>query len=174
MIGRHSVDGVRKSLERLAQQGIVDVEDVGAAKSYRLNREHLAADHIIALARTFETFIDQLRNRLNRWRTPAKYAALFGSAVGGEMRPDSDIDLLIVRPNDVAEDDARWAAQVRKLSTDASRWTGNDVRVLELGDSEARRGVRLRRQVLLDIEREGIRLVGPPAYLRVVASRGRN
>jgi predicted nucleotidyltransferase len=167
VIGRYSVDGVRKALDRLEQQGIVDVEDVGAAKAYSLNRDHLAASHVIDLARLSDAFVDQLRDRLNAWRPPPVYAALFGSAARSDMRPDSDIDLFVVRPDSVDDEDARWTARVRDLSTDAARWTGNDLRVLEVSDSEVRRGVRARRQVFRDIRNDGIRLIGPASYLKV-------
>src|SRR4051812_29514068 len=48
--GRHSERGVRNALHRLVEQGIVTSERVGAADRYALNREHLAAPHIEALA----------------------------------------------------------------------------------------------------------------------------
>lgn len=171
VIGRHSVDGVRKSLDRLAEQGIVDVEDVGPAKSYRLNRDHLVAEHIVAIATSFESLVDRLRNRLTKWRIAPAYAAIFGSAVRDDMRPDSDIDLFIVRKDAVEEDDTRWSAQLHRLSRDASRWTGNDVRVLEVSSTEARRGVRAKKQVYVDIQREGVRLLGPETYLRSISLR---
>jgi predicted nucleotidyltransferase len=172
VIGRYSADGVRKSLERLVEQGIVDVEDVGRAKTYRLNRQHLAADHLIKLARLFETFVEKLRTRLVAWNPSPDYAALFGSAARSDMRPDSDIDLFVVRPEGVDGDDPRWATRLRTLSSDATRWIGNDVRVLEMSAVEVRAGLRTRSRVLASIRQEGIRLMGPADYLhRPVATR---
>lgn len=171
VIGRHSVDGVRKALDRLAEQGIVDVEVVGTAKSYSLNREHLAAPHIIDLARLFDTFLDRLRERLNEWNPSAVYASLFGSAARQEMEPGSDIDLLIVRRDGVDEDDMRWSAQLRDVAADAARWTGNDVRVLEVSATEAKRGVRMGKPLFRDIQKEGIRVIGPAGYLRAPGAK---
>lgn len=171
VIGRYSVDGVRKALDRLVEQGIVDVEHVGPAKSYSLNREHLAAHHIMDLARMFDTFLDQLRQRLDEWNPSAVYAALFGSAARQEMGPDSDIDLLIVRRDGVDEDDIRWSAQLRDAAADVAQWTGNDVRVLEISATEAKRGVRMRKPLFRDIQKEGIHVIGSAAYLRPAGAK---
>src|SRR4051794_3215116 len=43
LVRRGSWSGVRKTLHRLAAQGIVNVEDVGASQLYTLNRRHVAA-----------------------------------------------------------------------------------------------------------------------------------
>lgn len=48
--GRHSERGIRNALHRLCTQGIVHRERVGSADQYTLNRGHLAAPYIEALA----------------------------------------------------------------------------------------------------------------------------
>lgn len=166
LIGRHSADGVRRAVERLARQGIADVAVAGPSKLYRLNRDHLAAPHIIAMANLREEFLDRLRRRLADWQLPPVYAALFGSAATEDMRDDSDIDLFVVRPDSVAADAGEWAEQLRELAHDASRWTGNDLRILELSDAETKLGVVRNDQVLVDIRDHGMRLIGPSGYLR--------
>jgi predicted nucleotidyltransferase len=166
LVGRHSADGVRRAAERLTRQGIVDVTVVGPSKLYRLNRDHLAAAHITAVANLREEFLDRLRRRLADWQLPPVYAALFGSAATQEMRNDSDIDLFVVRPGSAAADSRDWAEQLSELAHDGSRWTGNDLRILELSDAETKLGVVRNDQVLVDIRDHGIRLVGPAGYLR--------
>ncbi len=99
LIGAHSVDGVRKVLLRLTAQGIVSAEPAGRAYLYRLNRDHLAAGPIEALARLREALVERLRAELGSWPIPAVYGALFGSAVRTDMRLGSDLDLLLVRPD---------------------------------------------------------------------------
>jgi predicted nucleotidyltransferase len=175
LIGRHSPDGVRRAVERLAGQGIVHVAIAGPSKLYSLNRDHLAAPHIVALARLREELLDRLRQRLVSWSVQPAYAALFGSAARGEMRIDSDIDVFIVRPNGVAADDGGWAEQLQHLAHDGSSWTGNDLRILEMSDADARVGSMGNEQVLSDIRDHGIRLAGPAAHLlaRSTARRGR-
>ena len=108
-------------LRRLAAQGVVSAERVGPAFAYRLNRAHLAAEPITALAGIRATFLTRLEQLLASWSQPAAYAAVFGSAGRGTMRPDSDIDLLLVRSD--GPDDT-WDAQVNDLVSTVSAWTG--------------------------------------------------
>ena len=173
LIGRHSADGVRRAAERLARQGVVDVAVAGPSKLYSLNREHLAAAHVIALARLREEFLDRLRRRIAEWRLQPVYAALFGSAATAQMRDDSDVDLFVVRPDTAVTEHGDWAEQLRTLAHDGSRWTGNDLRIFELSDADAQLGAMRSDQVLIDIRDHGIRLVGSAGYLRALpASRG--
>lgn len=162
MLAAHSEHGIRKALQRLVGQGIVDVNRVGNAFTYRLNRDHLAAEHIIGLARIWETLLKRIEDRLASWHTPPVYAAVFGSAARGSMRPDSDIDLLLVRPDDTDED--AWQTQVVDLIIDATRWTGNDTRPLEFTATDvAVRGPR--EPVLRDVLDEGVTVAGSRAWL---------
>jgi predicted nucleotidyltransferase len=54
----------------------------------------------------------------------------------GTAGADSDIDLLLVRPDDVPDDE--WDAQVADLALDISKWTGNDARPIEFSASDLR------------------------------------
>lgn len=51
--------------------------------------------------------------------------------------PDSDIDLVVVRPTDIDEDDEAWAESIEGWRRDVHRLTGNPVEVLEMSDDEA-------------------------------------
>jgi predicted nucleotidyltransferase len=166
LIGDRSEAGVRKALKRLVEQGIVTDDRVGQAVSYRLNRRHVAAPHIMAIARLFDELLDRIRAELARWEIPAQYAALFGSAARGQMRPDSDIDLLVVRPDRVKGDHAVWREQLERLAQEVTAWTGNDARVLELSATEVRLGLVDGEPMYDDIRRDGVRLHGPTGYLR--------
>lgn len=163
LIGAHSVDGVRKVLLRLTAQGIVSAEPAGRAYLYRLNRDHLAAGPIEALARLREALVERLRDELGAWAVPAVFGALFGSAVRADMRLDSDLDLLLVRPD--RADSRAWADQVTELCLSATRWTGNDTRVLEYAASEIRKHAT-GDTVLAAVRDEGITLAGDAVWLR--------
>jgi predicted nucleotidyltransferase len=172
VLGRYSEDGVRKVLGRLAEQGIVEQRRAGQAVLYTLNRGHLAAPALIALASLFDTLVERLRAQIEAWPVACSYAALFGSAVRREMRPDSDLDLFVVRADDVDVDDEQWREQLDTLTRDVTRWTGNDARILEYSASEVRRGLRAREGVLADIRAEGLALAGPSGYLKRATRRG--
>ena len=162
VLTHHSEEGIRKVLRRLTKQGIVRADKVGQAFAYRLNRDHLAAEHVIGLARLLETFLARLESHLGSWDTPPVYAAVFGSAAKGTMTTDSDLDLMLVRPDN--SDGEGWQAQVDLLVADVTRWTGNDTRPLEFTAGEiAARGREER--VLLDVLEEGLTVAGTHAWL---------
>jgi predicted nucleotidyltransferase len=172
LIGAHSEDGVRRALVRLADQGIVLHRRAGRAGLYQLNRDHLAAAAVIDLASLKDQLLARCRERLASWQLPARYVALFGSAAHGHMHLDSDLDILVVRPDRVDADADVWRRQLSTLASDLHAWTGNEARILELADSEAAAGVAAGERVLLDIASGGIHLAGPLRYLS--ASRHRS
>ena len=93
---------------------------------------------------------------------PPAYAAVFGSAARGSMTADSDLDLLLVRPDDAPED--VWAAQVDQLVEDVTRWTGNDTQTLLFTESEL---IATGREdpVLQDVLSDGLTVAGSHAWL---------
>lgn len=160
-----SKEGTRHALARLTEQGIVLREPAGAARLYRLNRDHLAAPAIIALVGLREELLQRLRQALAGWQPAACYAALFGSTARGQERPDSDLDVFLLRPAGIGVDHPAWDAQVAALAGQATAWTGNDTRILqvgldELGDADEPGGV------LDDVLRDGIPLTGSQSTLR--------
>lgn len=160
LLTEYSEEGIRKVLRRLSGQGIVLSERIGNAYAYRFNKEHLAARHIVELARLQETFLSRLGDYLASWQTPPVYAAVFGSAARGRMTPASDIDLLLVRPR-AAE---AWDDQLDELATTVTRWLGNDTRVLEFTEDEiATRGRE--EPVLDDVLQEGLTVAGERSWL---------
>jgi hypothetical protein len=164
LIGSHSVAGVRNALGRLTAQGIVDSALVGRTYSYRMNREHVAAPHIIGLALAGQEVVERLRTHLRTWKVPCEFAALFGSAATGTMSEDSDLDVFLVRADSVDIDtDDHWYDQISGLTKACSVWTGNDTQVAEASASELDDPGM---EVLVDeIERASIVLVGPRDYL---------
>lgn len=167
LVGHSSEVGVRRALERLVRQGIVHRETVGRSHLYRLNREHVAAQWIEGLAGVGSQLIERFRNAIGRWGMPPAVAVLFGSAVRGEASPESDLDVLLIRPTGIDADDPGWREQVAKLEAVATAWTGNDARVLEYGEDELG-AVGLDEPALRAAAREGIELYGPIQLLRGV------
>jgi predicted nucleotidyltransferase len=161
IIDRYSEEGIRKVLLRLARQGIVQSTKVGAAHAYQLNREHLAFDSVIQLAHLAQALFLKIEKYLEDWDLKPQYAAIFGSAARGTMSDESDIDILLVRPDNAQID--IWDAQVSALTSDVSRWTGNDVRPLEYTASEL---LAARDELVVrDVMRDGLTVAGHRAWL---------
>lgn len=156
LVGRGSVEGLRRVLERLARQGVVLRFDVGSSHAYSLNREHLAAAAIVALAQLSSTLRSRIAERLASWTHPPVFAAIFGSAVHDAMHAESDIDLLAVYHGEGSD---AWHSQVDSLAREITAWTGNDARPLVYSADEIR-GRAASESILRDIAHEGIVVSG--------------
>ncbi|MBK5221731.1 MAG: nucleotidyltransferase domain-containing protein [Acidimicrobiia bacterium] len=172
LIGEHSESGVRKSLKRLASQGLVTATRAGQAWEYELNRTHLAAGHVESLARLRGALIDGIHDALAAWTTGPEYAALFGTVAVGPMRVDSDIDIFIVRPDGVDPEDDEWRNDLDELISAVASWTGNDAQILEFSSTEVTAALGAdSERVLRDIRDEGITLFGHERYLQRATRR---
>lgn len=174
MVGARSYNGVKKALLRLVRQGIVTAELSGTVNTYRLNRDHLAAAAVLELANLRSLFLERLRAELAGWPHSPIFAAMFGSAGRGDMRPDSDIDLFLVGPDQLDKTRGareEWDRDTDRLQRDATAWTGNDTRVLEMSNAEVRARVASADPVLTAIRTEGRILHGDKAFWQRV-SRG--
>lgn len=86
---------------------------------------------------------------------PAVSVIVFGSFARREAGVDSDIDTVVVRPDDIDEDDEQWARSIEKWRTDVRRLTGNPVEVLEASATEAASRLAARTQLWNEIRRDG-------------------
>ncbi len=122
---RGSQPRVQAILDRLVAEGLVDAQPAGSSVLYTLNREHLLAGLLIEAAAARDTLLDRIRVQLEIWPTPPVHVSLFGSVARSTAGTRSDVDLLVVRPEDVGADDERWTAQLAELERRVLRWTGN-------------------------------------------------
>lgn len=125
LAGAGSVRGVQLVLARLVTQGLVRADEHGSAILYTANRAHLAWPTLEALVGLRGRFLELLRGVIAGWRIAPLHSSLFGSAARRDGGAESDIDLLIVRPDAVAEGDEAWEAQIDTLRDQVVAWTGN-------------------------------------------------
>jgi predicted nucleotidyltransferase len=88
------------------------------------------------------------------------HASVFGSAARGDGDAGSDIDILVIRPREVEEDDERWRSQIDSLAGAVRSWTGNHAGIAELSERELARLRRERPPVVENVAADGIALVG--------------
>ena len=81
---------------------------------------------------------------------------VFGSFARGEADEQSDLDTIVVRPDDVPEDDDAWASAVESWRNDARAITGNRVAVLEVSYAEVRTRLASDTTLWRDVIRDGI------------------
>jgi len=165
MLAYGSPDGVQKALDRLVDQGIVRREPAGRALMHTLNRDHLAAPAVEALATMRSDLLRRLRTALSSWSPPAVHASLFGSTARGDGDVDSDIDIFVVRPDSVDEEDPRWREQRERLAADVLTWTGNHAALVESSEGQLSEMARSGAPILDALRRDAISLGGTPLEL---------
>ncbi len=153
--------GIGKALQRLVDQGLVIRTDAGSAHLYALNREHVGAPVAELLAGLRPALFSRLEQRIARWEERPVHASLFGSTSRGEGSIDSDVDIMVVRPGSLAEDDATWRAQIDELARDVRRWTGNRAAISELAEADLDRLARDRPPIVDELRADAVTLAGP-------------
>jgi predicted nucleotidyltransferase len=161
LAGEGSQPAINAALRRLTEEGIVRAEEAGNAYLYTLNREHLAAPALEQLADIRSEFERRLRAEIAEWVIAPDHASVFGSAARGDGDTRSDIDVFVVRPAQVPEDDLPWRTQLEGLSNRVYVWTGNHVGLSEVSAADIRRLRRERPPVVKELCRDAITLAGP-------------
>ena len=154
--------GVKLALARLEKAGVVGAEPAGSAIMYRLNREHLLADAIVAMAGARAELIRRMEDRIVSWQVPSRHASVFGSVARFEAGPESDIDVLVVRAESMDPDDPTWTRQLADLERDVAVWTGNALAWFETTPHGLRLAVSRDEPVVQSWRDDGIHLAGDP------------
>lgn len=149
-----------RTLQHLAEHGLVSAQEAGSALLYSLNREHLASEPVLALVNLRHRLIDSLKAEFANWAAPPLHASLFGSAARGDGDTASDVDLFIVRPCLIDPEDEGWRNQVDHLSRLVADWTGNHAGITEIAEQDLERLRRERPPVIKELGRDAIVLVG--------------
>lgn len=148
-------------IEDLIRAGLVSETVAGRSSMVVLNRNHLAAGPLVALAGLRGELIRRLRDRLAEW-PDLKGAWLFGSVARGDAHGESDIDVLIVADDLQAPD---LHPRLTQLQTDARAWTGNDLQFIEYEPASWRRLVRDKNPLVSQVRIDGIALGGDTTLL---------
>lgn len=148
-------------IEDLIQAGLVSQTIAGRSSMVILNRSHLAAGPLLALAGLRGELIRRLRQRLSAW-PHLRGSWLFGSVARGDADSDSDVDLLIVA-DDLQSTDLH--ERLAQLHADVRSWTGNDLQLVEHSAASWRKLVRSKNPLVEQIRLDGIALTGDAASL---------
>lgn len=156
LCGRGSLSGVRRVLVRLTRTGLVE----GVPGGYVLNRHHVAADAIEALAQLWGEVLDRIRSEVESWPDQPELVGLFGSAARRDGDEDSDMDLLIVSDTKAASDLAA------SLADKVHAWTGNATHIVALERADLRRMRRAGEEILTEWDRDIVAIVGSRDVLK--------
>lgn len=109
LAGVRSKNGMQAALDELADLGILEREQTGRIRLFRINRDHDLIPHLQALFESEAQRIGALRQTLEELLTRGAVREhtlsiiLFGSNARGDARPGSDVDLLVVTEPGQAE-----------------------------------------------------------------------
>ena len=154
---------INASLRRLSEEGLVRAQEAGNAYLYTFNREHLAAPAVELLADVRAELEHRLRSEIAGWQIAPIHLSIFGSAARGDGDTASDIDIFVIRPRDVPDDDARWREQLSRLADHVLAWTGNHAGLSEVSETDMRRLRRERPPVVDELTHHTITIAGPEA-----------
>jgi tetratricopeptide (TPR) repeat protein/predicted nucleotidyltransferase len=150
--------GVAKVLDVLVRDGIVLRTEAGTSAQFVLNREHLAAPMIEALAELRLTFVERVAAVVGEMQPPPLSAYLYGSVARGDGTPDSDVDIAFV-VSDELTDTTAWDAATADVRRRVRAMTGNDVSLVEYRPRDLFGGDHW---LVGTVRREGILLTGAP------------
>lgn len=155
----------------LVELGLVERSEVPPASQFLLVRENVAARFVLQLAGARQAALEQIGAAAEEIEPAPLSVMVFGSLARGEADGKSDVDVIVIRPDHVNEDDERWSDSVDDWRRRAASITGNEVELLEVSASEASRKLRGRSELWRAIRRDGVSVHGLTAA-ELVEPRG--
>ncbi|MBI2708830.1 MAG: nucleotidyltransferase domain-containing protein [Actinobacteria bacterium] len=155
-----SVAQASRVMPGLVELGLVERREAPPSALFRFVPNHVASRAVAMLADARTTVLQELKLTAGRLRVPPVSVIVYGSFARGEADRSSDIDILLIRPPRVDEDDPQWRAGIDEWLEGARRLTGNRVELLEFAAEEAGAKLRSKRQLWSNIQREGIVVQG--------------
>ncbi len=147
-------------LPRLVELGIVERSEVPPSSQFLLARSNVAAQAIIELARSQETAADRMGLAAASMPISPESVSVFGSFARGDAVAESDIDVVVVRSDDIDEENEAWSAALDAWRRDALSITGNSVEIVEVPLSEAAAKLRGRSEFWRAVHRDGLCIHG--------------
>jgi predicted nucleotidyltransferase len=162
--------GVRKALARLTDSGLALSSSHGSSTFWRGNRNHVLWPAIELAVTARRELLDRLRGSFAEHTELAAY--LYGSFARREATPESDIDVLVVHPDDATHDEVVDFAH--GLSEQIGAWTGNDGQIFNATRSWLRDSIERAEPVVMSIRHDAVTLVGPDFadLLRAIGEKG--
>jgi predicted nucleotidyltransferase len=159
----------QRTLARYADAGIVRATPAAHATLYELNRGHVLADAIFELlaapAKVSESIGEIVRRRAGDTVT----TALFGSAARGDDTSESDLDILLVTPDNFPASEIDELRQ--EIETRVESLLGRQAQVLDFDRNQFAHMVETHDPLIDALERDADTIVGTDLRALVEAAR---
>ena len=155
-----SVAQTSRILPSLVALGLVKRREVPPSALFGFVHDHLASQAIALLARARERVIHELGQTAAALDPAPVSVIVFGSLARGDADTHSDIDVVVVRPEALDEDDDRWRRALEDWCNNAERLTGNSIEVLEIAEPEIAERLSGSGVVWRDVTRDGVTVFG--------------
>jgi len=153
----------------LVELGVVERREAPPSALFRFVPENVASRAITALARTRQAVLEEMGSTAAHLEPPPANVVVFGSLARGEADAESDIDVLVLRPTGLDEDDPAWRRSLDGWREHISRLAGNRVELLEISEQSVPALLRSRKPLWADIQRDAVVVFGPP----LITAKGR-
>lgn len=164
--GSHT--SMTRVLERLATHGLVISQPVGRAVLYTLNREHVLASAVLAAVDAGSTLRKRLTACIERWEVQPLHVSLYGSVARTEADSESDIDVLVVRPDALSQSQLEvWTSQLADLERLVFDWSGNHLSWFETATADLLRASKTDEPIFDSWRADSIPLIGPPLLVLI-------
>jgi predicted nucleotidyltransferase len=143
-------------LPDLVDLGLVERREVPPSSQFRLVRSNVAAQALIALSRSRESVLDQIGAAAAAVATPPLSVIVFGSFARDEATSESDLDIIVVRPDAIDEGKKEWTDSIDAWRDQVRAIAGNPVEVLEVSRADVGTKLSGRSTLWRDVSREGV------------------
>lgn len=144
----------------LVDLGIVERSEVPPSSQFLLARSNVAAQAIVELGRSQATATDRMGLAAASMSMAPESVIVFGSFARGDAVAESDIEVVVVRTDEIDEEDEAWSAALDAWRRDAVSITGNPLDILEVPLSEAASKLRGRSEFWKAVRRDGVCIHG--------------
>jgi len=150
-----SQQGVQNALDELAAHGLVERVSAGGSILNTLNRDHILAPHIIGIVNLRNELIDRIATIVSEEAPEVGRAILFGSLARGSADEESDIDVVLIWPDEESQESTEENIAVR-----VDQLTGNPCNLLHYTGEEFDSLPERAPEFYAALESEGIDLIG--------------
>jgi len=123
-------------VRRMVDEGIVLTARYGRTNTFRLNRDHVLVQGILAVLAGPARLELEIKQLVQGWSLQPELVAMSGSAARRRTATNDDIDLVVVHSDQTNPDNPAWRSQIDALARRIEDICGNRVQIREMDGSE--------------------------------------